>query len=405
MTELRPTLLAFAHFFLVISSYYIIKPVRDALFVKTIGPDRMPLFYLVVAGVVLVVVGLYNQIIRQLDSRRFTLYLQGLVALNILIFWWLMWRTDLRLSVSFYIWASVYNVLMVSVFWSLTNDIFDAARGRKLYGVIGGGGIVGGIAGGVAARYLPLSVGIAHCLLVAGLLVVAAVAVTLLRLADRSRAARPAGALDSGRSARHADTWRDLTLTLTDRHVRLIAAVVFFVTVGKTFFNYHYYHVVDASISGTERAASFFGTVSVATSVSSALLQFLVTTVVLRRFGARAGLLFLPATLLVAMGVLSLSPGLLVSAALNVAQQSTSYSINQSSKELLYTPCSEQVKYRTKAVIDMFVFRFGDAFAALLLLLIHTRLELPPWVSLAAGLVCVGYWLVMVIRADDPTVR
>jgi AAA family ATP:ADP antiporter len=296
------------------------------------------------------------------------------------------------------------------VFWSLTNDTFDAARGRRLYGVIGGGGIVGGIVGGLVARYLPLTVGITHCLLVAGLLVVAAVAVTLLRLADHAaRASVPVPRAPAGRSgeagiARHADTWRDLTLALTDRHVRLIAAIVFFVTVGKTFFNYHYYHVVDATISGTERAASFFGTVSVATNASSALLQFLVTTLVLRRFGARAGLLFLPSTLLVAMGTLLLSPGLVICAALNVAQQSTSYSINQSSKELLYTPCSEQVKYRTKAVIDMFVFRFGDAFAALVLLLLHTRLGLPPWTSLVAGLACVVYWLAMVIRAEDPTV-
>ena len=192
-------------------------------------------------------------------------------------------------------------------------------------------------------------------------------------------------------------------LVFTDRHVRLIASIVLLLTLGKTVFNYHYFHVVDAEVSGTDRAASFFGTVYAVTNLTSAVLQFLVTTWVLRRLGARAGLTFLPTVLFAAIAALLLSPPLLLAAALNVAQQSVSYSINQSSKELLYTPCAEAIKYRAKAVIDMFVFRLGDALAALLLLLLHTFLGLPTWTSLVAGCLCMVFWLVMVLRADDPT--
>jgi AAA family ATP:ADP antiporter len=391
-----PTVLAFVHFFLVIASYYIIKPVRDALFVKTIGPDHMPLFYLVVALVVFLVVALYNRLIQHFDSRRFTVGLQALVVVNILSFWALM-AAGLRPSASFYIWASVYNVLLVTIFWSLTNDLFDTHRGRKYYGVVGGGGIVGGIVGGVASRYLPLWVGTTHCLLFAAALMVLAVGVTVARVRGA-----PAGA--AGRSGQGGtSTLDDIRLVLADRHVRLIAQIVFFVTLAKTVFNYHYFHLVDAAIAGTDQAASFFGTVSTATNVSSAVLQFVVTTWVLRRFGARVGLVALPAVLLVALTVLIFPVALSLAAGLSVAQQSASYSINQSSKELLYTPCDQAVKYRAKAVIDMFVFRFGDAFAALVLLALHSYLGLPPWTSLAVGLGCTAYWLQLVLRSPDPT--
>ena len=417
-SELWPTLLAFLHFFLIIFSYYIIKPVRDALFIKTIGPDRLPYFYLAVAGVVLLVVAIYNQLLRRFDSRRFVVALQGVVALNILAFWWLM-AAGHRISTAFYIWASVYNVLMVTLFWSLTNDLFDSASGRRHYGVIGGGGIVGGIVGGLATRYLPAWIGTTHCLLPAAGVMLLTLPVTLARLArpladgargaaePRSGAERSARDVTARREPREppesSSAWRDFHLVWSQRNVRLITQIVFFVTLAKTLFNYHYYHVIDATILGTDATTAFFGTVNAASNISSAVLQFLVTTWVLRRFGARVGLLFLPLVLLSALGLLLFPQGLLVIASLNVAQQSTSYSINQSSKELLYTPCTEAVKYRSKAVIDMFVFRFGDAFAALVLLVLHTYLHLPAWTSIAVGSLCTAYWLTVILRAEDPT--
>ena len=400
-SELRPTLLAFLHFFLVISSYYIIKPVRDAMFVKSIGPEYMPYYYLLVAGVVFVVVWGYNGILRRVDSRRFVVAVQIVVALNLLGFWWPMSR-GIQLSAAFYIWASVYNILVVTLFWSLTNDIYDARQGRRHYGVIGGGGIVGGIAGSLVARYLPRWVGAVNCLLAAAALMVLAVLVTVARLRDAAPRDRREDLTDGANAA--AGSWRDMLLVVTHKQARFIGAVVLFLTLGKTIFNYHYYHLIDASVSGTDSATAFFGTVYAATNISSAVLQFLVTTWVLRRLGARAGLLFLPGALLAAMGTMLLAPMLTLAAALNVGQQSITYSINQSSKELLYTPCSEAIKYRAKAVIDMFVFRLGDATAALALLLLHVVLGLPPWTSLVLGLACTLGWLVMVLRYRDPTV-
>ena len=397
MTELRPTLFAFLHFFLVISSYYIIKPVRDALFVKSIGPDRMPLFYLLVAAIVLVVVWAYNAVLRRVDSRRFVVALQALVALNLLLFWGLMVH-GIALPALFYVWASIYNILVVTLFWSLTNDLFDSKLGRRHYGLVGGGGIVGGIVGSLAARYLPPWIGTANCLPVAAALMALAVGVTLLRVGGAHPPA-PAAAP----APEPAGSWRDMQLVLTNRHARFIAAVVLFVTLGKTTFNFHYYHLVDAAVSGTDGATAFFGTVNAATNISSAVLQFLVTTLVLRRHGARAGLLFLPLALLLAMTSMLAMPVLALAASFNVAQQSITYSINQSSKELLYTPCSEAIKYRAKAVIDMFVFRLGDAGAALVLLLLHNALGLPTWTSLVVGMACTVGWLVMVLRYRDPT--
>ncbi|MBW2734602.1 MAG: hypothetical protein JRH20_19615, partial [Deltaproteobacteria bacterium] len=342
MKDLTSALLAFAHFLLLITSYYIVKPVRDTLFVKRIGPEMLPYFYLLVAAITLVVVWAYNRLLRRCEARRFVLYVQAAVALNLLLFWQLM-LADVAMSAVFFVWASVYNILLVTLFWSLTNDLFDAARGRRYYGLIGGGGIIGGILGSSLTVWLPSRIGTAHCLLVAAALMVAATLLTFWRLAH-APAREPSTLLES--APPHPSLWTDAHLLIDDRHVRLIASIVFFLTLARTIFNYHYFHLVDALVTGTDATTAFFGKVYMATNITGAVLQFFVTSVVLRFFGAKGGLVFSPVVLFSSMGALLFSPLLLVAAAFNVAQQATSYSINQASKELLYTPTSEAVKYR-----------------------------------------------------------
>ena len=207
-----PALLAFTHFFLIIFSYYIIKPVRDALFVKSIGPENLPYFYLAVAAITLVVVALYNTLSRHLGSRRLVLWLQLFVTANVAAFWLLMRSGTIELSAAFYIWASVYNVLLVTVFWSLTNDLFDAAQGRKLYGFIGGGGIMGGIAGSAAASVLPLRIGTIDCLAVAAGLMALAVVVTVWRLRELHPQPQSASPMSAAHDEHHGSLREDIAL-------------------------------------------------------------------------------------------------------------------------------------------------------------------------------------------------
>ena len=124
MKDLTSALLAFTHFLLLITSYYIVKPERDTLIVNRIGPEILPNFYLLVAVITLAVVWGYNCLIRRFDARRFVLYVQGAVGLNLLLFWQLM-LAGVAMSASFFVWASIYNILLVALFWSLTNDLFD----------------------------------------------------------------------------------------------------------------------------------------------------------------------------------------------------------------------------------------------------------------------------------------
>lgn len=386
-------LLAFFHFFLVITSYYIVKPVRDSLFAYQIGPEQLPFYYLKVAAITFVVVAIYNKIIFYIDSRRFTIWMHWLITINLLLFWYYSYQRY-NISAFFYIWASTYNILVVTMFWSLTNDSFDKKNGRKYYGFVGGGGILGGILGSLIASYLPQKIGTENCLAIAAFLMTLASIITIAR-------ARKITETASNNLKPQSSLIADMQMVYRNKDVLLITKIVFFLTIAKTLFNYHYIHLIKQTIHSKNAITVFYGITNTLTNLASALFQFILTTWVLRRFGAKAGLYFTPLIFIAAMSTMLVQPSLVIVAIFNVLQQSTSYSINQSAKELLYIPCSEDIKYRTKAFIDMFIFRLGDATASILLLIIHRYLKLSSHFSLIIGTLLTGYWIYSIIKNNS----
>ncbi|MHC4066479.1 MAG: hypothetical protein ACYSUI_18535, partial [Planctomycetota bacterium] len=163
--------LMFSYFFLVITSYYVIKPVRNSLFIERVGADNLPYVYIITALFVGVIISFYSRYADRISRQALILGTFAFLASNLLIFWWLLRQGTLLTSGAFYIWAKLYPLLLVSQFFLVANELFTTPQAKRLFGFIGAGGIIGGIAGSTIAGTFATLVGSSNLLFVsAGIL-------------------------------------------------------------------------------------------------------------------------------------------------------------------------------------------------------------------------------------------
>ncbi len=308
----------------------------------------------------------------RLKRARLVAVVSGIcIALLVLI--WVGFRIGLTgfpamaLALSFFVFADLYSVLGVTLFWSFCHDIFTPAEGKRLYGVIGGGGALGGIVGGVIAGSLSLHplVGTANLPLVAVLPI--ALTVLLAFFIERRFMSSPDS---SGPSAPRAETPKSagglegLRLIAGSRYLQamvgLLGAFLFGSLIVETQFNL----TVEECIKDTDERSSFMGFRDTQMTIFQFLSQVLLTGFLVRNLGLLGGLLVLPIGDLM-MGILFVSsPTLAMANLAKIYDGAMKFGMNQVTKEMLYLPTPESTKYRAKAFVDVFFHRIAKGAAA-----------------------------------------
>ena len=172
--ESTTALLMFLYSFLAMTSYNIIKPITRSEFIASLGADNLPYVQLVAGLIMGFVIQGYTSAMRLLPRRWVFAATQGVMVVLLVIFWGLFKTGKDWVSVAFYLWGVLAGSLLISQFWSLANDIYDARQAKRLFGFIGGGASLGGIIGaGLAGRYAR-AIGTNNLLLVAAVFLAAA---------------------------------------------------------------------------------------------------------------------------------------------------------------------------------------------------------------------------------------
>ena len=384
----------FVNFFLIITAYYHLKPASRSLFIEYLGADRLPYVWIGTALILLLAMPVYQRLVAHRPRETVVigtcLGFTGLLGL----FWILLLRPGAAVAASFYIFVDILSVVMVEQFWSLANSLYTTADGRRWYGVIGTGGLVGGVTGGAMAagliRLTPLDT--TDLLLVAATIVVAISLLTVWmgRLGlYRSGAKNPSPHDPAG-------GWRVL---VGSRYLLLIAALLLLAQMAQPVVEFQFLKAVEAVY--TEREArtvwlsgffSILGLVSIAVNLG-------LTPLIHRLRGAIAGLLVQPLALGLTAGVFLAHPTLMVAAVMKISDRGLSYSINRASKELLYIPIDPVLIYQAKAWIDMFGYRLFKVVGSLAILLLTQwlpwRLAAPDlsWLTLS---IC-GAWIAIIV--------
>lgn len=361
--EGRALLWAAAYFFFLLLSFYFLRPVREAMGIAK-GVDKLPWLMTATMLAMFLVNPIYAMLVSKLARRRFIPIVSHFFAANLLLFVVLFKLLPEHggavLGYVFYVWLSVFNLFVVSIFWSLMTDVFSEDQGKRLFGMISMGGSLGAIIGAATTEALSRgSWGIK--LEPVGLMVLACIGLELavfcmLRLAkhfnlsNRKQEVREPG----------PDYKQGLRSILSSTYLQMICAYILLYAVTSTFLYLMQADIVAKSfVDNAERTAAF-ARMDLWGNVITLSLQLFVTSRLLRGIGVSGVLLILPLTTILGFGALVIWPGFVALAIVQVLRRGLHYAVDRPAREILYIHLGPDERYKSKAFIDTFVYRGGD---------------------------------------------
>jgi AAA family ATP:ADP antiporter len=398
-----------SYFFLVVTSFWILKPLKKGLFLRTYDEAGLRLAGLHLGSaeaeqlaklanlvVALLAAAAFTALARTLRRERLALAATGFFLVGHAVFAALL-REPARATVwAFYLYGDLFSTLMVATFFAFLNDSVSPEVARRLYGPIGLGGVVGGFVGSAGVASLIERLDRPAWLLICFAAGVAIAGIAFLAGRLRPRAAE--GAAPRSEPAPTGGLAEAAGRVASSRYLLALVAIVGLYEITSTLLDFQFTSSVALHLDGSAIDAHVASVFAVTNAVALAV-QLVVTPLVLTKLGVRAGLLALPTAALLAEGAFAAAPTLAAGSALSVADNGLNYSLQQSSREALYVPLSRAEKYQAKAVIDMVVQRAGKVVAIAVALGASFAvgstglrwLALPAALVLAASIFCSDY--------------
>jgi len=379
--EGQKVLLTFSFFFLVITAYYIIKPVSRSLILNELGSQMVPYADLICVVLMGPIVTGFSRLVDRVAKPRLIALAFWTVAGAMVVFWQLLQWNHPLVSGAFYIWVSIFSVLVVTLFWLVANDLFRARDAKRLFGFIGSGGSLGAIAGSSIAAVGAQVIGTKNLPLCS-----AALLLVCWWLVQRLWAFAPAQVRTDDHSLatpRH-DTFlsepkRFAKLLLQSRYLLLLVALVCIAKIVSKFVYYQFNPFIETTFPSLDAKTTFTSVFYANINVVVFFIQFFLTSWTLRRWGLLTALLVLPLGLLFGGLALLALPLFWLAGGLELYDKSLNYSLNNTSKEVLYLPIDRSIRYKVKPFIDMVVFRFGGGVSAVAGIVLLNQLQLPAW--------------------------
>jgi ATP:ADP antiporter, AAA family len=387
-----------AWFFVTVATLWLLKPVRVASLLAHLGAEETP--YVRLAGLVTlaVVVMLYSLLVGRLSRIGVVRTANGVFGALLVAFWLAMkFGGDALTAQRPFVWAvyilvEIYAVTLIGVFWTYANDVVTSSEANRLYGLVGLGGILGGIAGGAFVDVFAETIGPLNLLAIsAGLVVVAMVLASVteavLRPPPRPIATTPTSL---------PTTWQGAIEVKNSPYLMLIVLVVIAYEFTATLTDFGVSVVFEHTYSDEAELAKMYGRLGWVVSATAIIGQLVIVPLLLPR--KRIALVVPPLVMLAgAVGVVAL-PVIATAFVLAAADRGLNYSVHQVTKESLYVPLSDNQKYQAKAFIDMFVDRAAKATAAFVLIAVIATWGASVRATVLIGLGSIAVWFIAARR-------
>ncbi|MBT3821791.1 MAG: MFS transporter, partial [Nitrospinaceae bacterium] len=357
--EVRALLLSFAYFFCLLCGYYILRPLREEMGVAG-GVRNLPWLFTGTFLVMLAAIPAFGSAVARFPRRNLVPFIYRFFIVNILLFYLLfsLGAGRVYLARAFFIWVSVYNLFVVSVFWSFMADIFESTQGKRLFGFIAAGGTVGALLGPAITTFLAVPLGPINLLPISALFLELAVQCIRRLLQSpgvkNSAAAPVENAIGGGVFAGAIGVFRS-------PYLLGICVYILLFTTTSTFVYFQQAHIVSAAFDSPAERTRVFALINLIVGLLTLGVQWFVTGRFMARFGVGRSAAFLP--LVVAAGFLALavSPVLAVLIAFQSIRRASNFAISKPAREVLFTVVGREEKYKSKNFIDTVVYRGGDA--------------------------------------------
>ena len=379
--------------FLLLTAYYIIKPVREALILGGPGAEIKSYAGAGQALLLLFIVPLYSAYASRTNRIRLINGITAFFISNLVIFYALA-RLQFQLGVAFFLWVGLFNVILIAQFWAFANDIYSEEQGKRLFAIVGIGSSLGAIAGAKIAGWIFEPIGPYSMMLVAACIL--CVSMILMNWIHRRESnSRPKRA---ARAQQPLGTSGGFRLVLSERYLFLIAILVLLSNLvnttgefilGKTVAQ-HAAGMADSKAYIGEFYAGFFFWVN----LIGAALQMFVVSRVMKYIGIGTSLLILPLIALGSYSLLAFAPILSLIRMAKIAENSTDYSVQNTVRHALFLKTSRDAKYKAQSAIESFFWRAGDGLSALLVF-VGTRLAFNVSEFAAANVVIVFLWILV----------
>ena len=365
--ESAGALLLMVAVFLLLASYYLLKPVREALILTESGAEVKSYSSAGQAVLLLGLIPLYGWIASRVNRARFLTGLTLFFFVNLILFWFFGVR-GFREGVIFYIWLGIFNYFMPSQFWALANDIYNEEQGKRLFPLIGIGMSLGALAGAslVSPLIQILQLGPYSLMLIAAFILLVSL---MLILAVNSLDLRSGTAEAAGRSEQPLGREGGFQLVFRDKYIFWIAGLIILLNVVNTTGEYILgkFVINEAARAGGDSKifiSQFYGHFYSVVNLVGLVLQALITSRIFRLIGVRGALFVLPVLALASYAILALVPILFIVRWTKILENSTDYSIMNTVRQALWLPTTREAKYKAKAAVDTFFTRSGDALHA-----------------------------------------
>jgi len=356
-------LLSFSYFFCLLCGYSILRPVRDEMGIQA-GVDQLQWLFTGTFLSMLAIVPLFGWLSSRFPRRQFMPAAYLFFAANLLVFF-VLFKAEVspqNTARAFFIWLSVFNLFVVSVFWSFMADLFSNAQARRLYGFIAAGGSTGAIAGPIITATAAPLVGPTLLLPISACFLLAAV-LCILRLSTWSEQQQPTPP-ESQQDVRQpigGSIFGGITLLLRSDYLLGIGLYMILFTVLSTFLYFQQAYIIEEAIADPGQRIALFALIDLIVNSVTVIGQLLVVSRIIGRFGVTVTLMLLPIVAIVGFFTLGLFPTLAVLIVFGCIRRAGEYAISKPAREVLYTVIPREEKYKVKNFIDTAVVRGGDA--------------------------------------------
>lgn len=367
--ELVAVFWSFVYFFCLLGGYYILRPVRDEMGIIG-GVGQLQWLFTGTFIAMLAAVPLFAAVAAYYPRRTFVPLVYYFFIANILLFYFLFTIYDDNIAVAraFFIWTSVFNLFVVSVFWSFMADVFSHQQAQRLFAFIAAGGSAGAIIGPGTAALLAPALGPVNLLPIsAAVLSVALIAIHQLRHWD-VEISHPPEDHDPDHAVTEQPTGGGILTgvkrVIASPYLLGICAFILFYTTLATFLYFQQAYIIEDAFADSAQRTAVFAWIDFSVNTLTILGQVFITHRLIERFGVSAGLMVLPVIMIAGFAALAVTPVLAMLLVFQVLRRAGNYAVTRPAREMLFTLVSREEKYKSKNFIDTVVYRGGDAVAS-----------------------------------------
>jgi len=352
---------SFAYFFLLLGSYYVIRPIRTEMVIVS-GIDQLHWLALAVFIGMLVVVPIFGWMTQKLRRHVFLNAVYIFFSLNLLVFYLLFKSAEVSpmLARAFYVWVGIFNLFVVSVFWSFMADIFDRDQSRRLFATIAAGGTAGALTGPIITALLVERIGVSNLFLVAAAMLCATLyCIQKLRLWKQSTLLEQ-GSQELIQPKIKGGVLDGIKLVMSSPYLLGIGVLMCGYSLCATLLSIMVAEQVEVLYPDSSLRTRLFAIIDSVVNFLTLVFQLFLTSRLLKWLRMARMLAVLPLLMLLGFVGIIFAPVIIVYAGVEIVRRAFEYGINKPAREMLYVPLAREEKYKAKNFMDTGVHRGAD---------------------------------------------